>query len=98
MSEPEKTLADFLPPIQTVENWVAGKTRNGKTLFIRPCGRGLYTIHMDGGGRFPKALKGSYTSIQAAQDSVDTYLTQLTYITKQQVEDRKAKENAKKSG
>ena len=90
-------MVDFLPEEQTTENWVAGKTRNGKKLYIRPAGFGLYNINMDGGGKFPKALKGNYTSIAEAQDCVDRYLTNLTYITRKQVEERKDKENASKS-
>lgn len=68
---------------------MAGKTRNGKTLVIKPTVRHLYEIIQQGGGKLPKSLWGSFTSIEAAQISVDRYLSNASYITREQVEERK---------
>lgn len=83
---------------QTSLNWVAGKTRNGKTIVVRPNGTGLFYIEMLGGGKKPDALKGEYTGITAAQEAVNMYLVSASYVHKRNARDKAEEEsNAKKS-
>lgn len=76
---------------QTSVNWVAGKTKNGKTIKVLPDGTGLFRIELTSGGKLPKELSGRYTGITAAQEAVNAYLVKASYVHKRDKE-RKARE------
>lgn len=85
------------PTSQTSLNWVAGKTRNGKTIRVKPNGIGLFFIELIGGGKKPKALMGEFTSVTSAQETVDRYLVSASYVHKRDAMNKAEEESNAKS-
>ena len=83
---------------QTMQNWDAGKTKNGKQIVVRPNGTGLFYIEMQGGGKKPDSLKGEFTGITAALEAVQRYLVTSSYVYKRNARNKAEEDsNAKNS-
>lgn len=81
------------PTQQTTENWVAGKTKKGHSIRIKPNNMGHFYIIIDKTKRLPGKLEGLYTSIVSAQQSVNAYLIEEDYVYKTEAIDRALEES-----
>lgn len=80
------------PTRQTILNWVAGKTKGGKDIRVKPNNMGHFYIEY-ALGTLPKALSGLYTSIPDAQNAVNAYLVSTNYVYKRDSINKAVEEN-----
>jgi len=76
---------------RTSEKWVAGKTKSGKDLVVKPDGRGLFYVEQIGGGKKAKEFSGKFTGYMSAQKAVDAYRIKTNYAYRMKKTEKKEK-------
>ena len=80
-------ITDGTAATEATDRWVVGKTRYNKDIVARRDREGMYRIELGSGGRLPPKLKGLFTSLEAVDRAVYTYLVTNSATTRNRVID-----------